>query len=747
MGINRRTFLQQTSLALLSLGISEGALSWFEKQTHLGLYPQTLAQPTSRKLAILVGINQYQPNTNALRGCLTDVELQKELLIHRFGFQPQDIITLTEAQATRENIETAFEEHLNKQAQAGDIVVFHFSGLGTQLKLTPSPTEEESGEKLANALVPVDYLLADGETAMVNGLLLETLALMVRSLATDKVTVVLDTSYGSSQTTLAGSLRFRSLVSPNLAQVSLAELAFQEQLQTQINSSLTKRYFQSGKLPGIFLTAAQEKQQATEFTSNSLSAGLFTYAWTQYLWQTTPASSIQISYRHTVEELGKVRGKQQQPQLTKSSTQPLWTYYLLPENQSGGEAVVTGADSGGLINLKLLGLPAQLLPNYSIGSCFTSLPATAESAKLTLQLQTKNGLTAKAKIVGESQQVQPGQILQEEIRTIPRSLGLNVALERNLSKIERVDATSAFSNLKIVTSTAIAGEEVADCLLAKVERQSAAKSKTSEENSQEHENDRGYGLLSADGVPLPNTLGKANEAVKSAVARLKKSLETLLATKLWRLIANENSALLPVRVTLELVDTDNGFLMQKTTRGAIQLTKTTAEELPPSPVSAREDSIAIIKLGSRLQYRLENYSDRPLYLMVLGLDARGRVIAFDPIPSSPPLIPAQTTQVFPVEDSSFNWIVSGTTGYREMQLVLSVVPFNETIAALSNTDNTQADVEQLINLNNPLPVAYALLQDLHNASAVSETLISSGSDLYALDVNSWASFSFFYEVV
>ena len=743
MGIKRRTFLQQTSLALLGWGISQKALSWFERRTQLGLYSQALAQTTSRKLALLVGIDRYKSN-NALRGCLTDVELQQELLVHRFGFQPQDIITLTDTQATRENIETAFEEHLHQQAQAEDIVVFHFSGLGTQLQLPPVNAEAESEENLVNALLPIDYLLADGETTTVNGLLLETLTLLVRSLATDKVTVVLDTSYGRSAKTLAGSLRFRSLVAPTPGQISLSELAVQEQLKAQVNSSLTKRYLRSGKLPGIFLTAAQEEQQATEFTSNSLSAGLFTHAWTQYLWQITPASRIQVSYRHTAEELAKLRGKQQLPQLTKTQQQPFWTYYLLPENQSGGEAVVTGVDTGGSVNLKLLGLPIQLLPNYGISSCFTSLPATAESAPVTLQLQTKNGLTAKAKVVGESKPIQPGQILQESVRVIPRNLGLNVALEQNLSKIERVDATSAFSNLKIVTSTATAGEEVADCLLAKVERQPAIKSNASEENSPEHESDRGYGLLSADGILLPNTLGKANEAVKSAVARFQKPLETLLATKLWRLIANEDSALLPVRIALEVVDSENSSIVQKTTRGAIRLTKTEAEELPASLVS---EAIATIKLGSRLQYRLENYSDRPLYLLALGLDARGRIIAFDPVPSSPPLIPAQTTQVFPVEDTAFNWIVSGATGYREMQLILSVAPFTETIATLSDMDNTQADVEQLVNLNTPLPVVQALLQDLHNASGVAETLISSGSDLYALDVKSWASLSFFYEVV
>jgi hypothetical protein len=78
-------------------------------------------------------VNQYQTVRNApeyfwgnLAGCVTDVELQRDLLINRYGFQPADIVTLTDGQATRANIETAFLEHLVKQAQAGDVVIFHF---------------------------------------------------------------------------------------------------------------------------------------------------------------------------------------------------------------------------------------------------------------------------------------------------------------------------------------------------------------------------------------------------------------------------------------------------------------------------------------------------------------------------------------------------------------------------------------------------------------------------------------------
>ena len=106
--MKRRDFLGRVGWAIAALGLSDAA--WLRSSDR---YYQALAQPTLRKLALLVGINQY-PSTQPLRGCLTDVELQRELLIHRFGFQEADILTLTEQQATREQIEAAFLEHLIK---------------------------------------------------------------------------------------------------------------------------------------------------------------------------------------------------------------------------------------------------------------------------------------------------------------------------------------------------------------------------------------------------------------------------------------------------------------------------------------------------------------------------------------------------------------------------------------------------------------------------------------------------------
>ena len=203
MGLDRRTFLQQAALALISVGASEAGINLLSKNPRfsrwLQPYIETLAQTTNRKLALLVGINEYSQKTR-LHGCVNDVELQKELLVHRFGFKAQDVHILTDRQATRENIETAFVEYLKEPAEIDDIVLFHFSGYGSQVKLPRSVTEETLAQslvknntseeitdyRLVNSLVPVDSSIPNKGKPAANDLLQSTLLGLGRSLKTVK---------------------------------------------------------------------------------------------------------------------------------------------------------------------------------------------------------------------------------------------------------------------------------------------------------------------------------------------------------------------------------------------------------------------------------------------------------------------------------------------------------------------------------------------------------------------------------
>ncbi len=840
MGLKRRTFLQQTGLVLAALGVSETVLSLLgEKSLAVPLlerYFQVLAQPTGRKLALLVGINQY-PHSTALAGCVTDVELQRELLIHRFGFNPSDILTLTDRQATRENIETTFLEHLTEQAKAGDVVLFHFSGYGSRVhiaspkqELGGNSQEKESDLSIAsrvspsqayevNSLVPVDSIEPNKEKLLANDVLEDTLVLLLRSLATDHVTTVLDTSYTPAQATLQGTLRVRSSPNPPATAPSPGELAFQQQIRLHSNllGDKLKNSENLNQIPGIVLAASGPSQPATEAQWRGFSAGLFTYALTQHLWQAFPATTIQISLSRAAGTVNQLVGKEQQPRLIskKSPNQPLLAYYLPPDPSIGADGVVTAVEENGrTAQLWLAGLPATVLEYYGSNCVLTLAPAklAVEQLKVEdnlenlqpsnqplgntsdkqlstpekpqLQIRSKEGLTAKAQILGisgtENYALQVGQLVQEAIRVLPRHLGLTLALDANLERIERVDATSAFATIAYVSSVVTAGEQPADYLFGKVSLPQPAaptpaaslsdSAPSSTEASVSLTRTEGYGLFYLAREPIRNTAGDVGEAVKSAVNRLTPKLKTLLAAKLLRLTANEGSSRLGIRASLEIITPEPKVIMQRETLRASLSSQVLADKKTKDKLTSpmAEGSIPTLSIGSRIQYRLENYSSSPIYYMLLGFDTNSNAIAFYKIQSSPqadesenklPLISAAIapgeTLTLPKSLEASSWIVSGPVGLAEIQLICCREPFTKAIAALEVARRPKGDGEQLGDLFNPLEVAQAVLQDLHTASTKitaktsSYALDSIGtvSDTYALDVNAWATLSFIYQVV
>lgn len=755
--MKRRTFFQKSGIMLAALGLSQAGLSLLSDR-----YFQALAQSSPRKLALLVGINQYLFGT-PLAGCVTDVELQRELLIHRFGFHPSDILTITDQQATRQNIETAFLEHLTKQAKSGDMVVFHFSGYGSRLKKATFQ-ESESLEKpknpkespVTNLLLPVDGIIQVKNQPVVNALTEDTLWLLLRSLPTDLVTSVLDTSYTDGGIILQGNLRVRSRPSILTGEITAEELALQDQLKQ--NSQIINPD------PGLVLVAAKPEQVATEGQMDGFSSGFFTYALTQHLWQATPATTVQVSLSRVAGTVEQLVGNKQQPQICKQSNpqQSLLAYHVLYPQILGADGVVMGVEEyGKTAQLWLAGLPAKVL-QYSINSLFTTvIPANAPNEvtpPLQLTLRSHDGLKAKARVnssnANENNKVQVGQLVQEVIRVLPHNVNLTVALDSCLARIERVDATSAFSGVPHVTSI-VAGEQSADCLLGRVSTTESVLARAESESVagiSEPLPKSSYALFSPGLEPIPNTSGEAGEAVKTAVNRLVPKLQNLLAAKLLRLTANEGSSRLGVQATLETIAPTEQVLMQRSTVRApwpspkVSLSSTTPKE-----------GLVKLPISSSIQYKIHNYGDAPIYFILLGMDANGSPIALLPTRSTNNLneegsksfaaqviIPGETT-IIPANTSPFKWVVQGPRGVVEVLLIFNRAPFSQTLATWE--DAKISAFGRLTTLPNPLEVARAILDDLHQGSGKMAEAIAAPPDTWVLDVNNWATLSFIYQVV
>ncbi len=739
MGLNRRNFLQKAGLALFSVGVSEAGISLLGSSEKLAPwlkpYVQTLAASTNRKLALLVGVNEY-PQSESLAGCLTDVELQKELLIQRFGFNPEDILTLTNLKATRENIESAFLDHLVAQVKDGDVVVFHFSGYGGQVKIpstiqaaTINQALEGESYQLVDSLVPVDGIIPTKKEPASNELLKDTLIYLGRSLNTKNVTIVLDASFSPQESFFQGNLKIRasSLTGEN---PNPEELAFQEHLKIRLATEGLQGGLKALPSSEVLLAAASQDQIAVEKAWDGFTAGLFTYTLTQHLWQTTPQTKILTVLQRTGETVATITDNLQQPTIQGKVEQTTLPYYTAPKSSISADGFVADIDSK-TVYLQLTGIPSGIIDCYGVNSCFSLISESGNwEQKNLLQISSREGLEAKTQLIQSIEsapKIQVGQLVQEAIRILPQDLGLIVGLN-DLERIERVDATSALSIVNTVTSAVVAEDQNVDCLLSKVQKTDIEK---------------GYGLLTVAGTIIPKTVGNTNEAVKSAISRLEPQFTNLLAEKWLELTVNEDSSLLPIEVTLE----SSSQLFRKTSRISqstkLSSTKSLAVDIP------------VLIAGSKIQLSLKNNSDRTLYGMILevntknhrvapyiaeDIDAEGKLVNLKDI-----AIAANSQVIVPEAADSWEWDISPSQGITKMYVIFATKPFSNTLRLISQIPTATLARPHILNISDPLRIVRGILQDLNDTSAVSSEIIDPNTDVYALDTKSWASLKFTYQ--
>lgn len=785
MALKRREFIQKSSMLLAGLGLSEAA--WWQLSSR---YQQALAQPTHRKLALLVGINQYpkisQRNIEPLGGCVTDVELQRELLIGRFGFSPSDIITLTNQEATRENIEVSFIEHLVNQAKSGDLVVFHYSGYGSRV---PRLDQAVDVPNIQNSLIPVD-VTSDFNQKPIKDIMEDTLWLLLRSLPTQQIITILDTSYAYPGYSKQGVLKIRSAASPtsNSPVTDSDTTNRQTELLERLKidpKQLEKR--RPGELPGLVLAATKPSQISTETTWEELSAGLFTYSLTQTLWNITATSDFKNCLGRVAGMVERITGPSQQPQLQRqvitTDTKELQPINLTLTSPPADGIITTVEDDGKTTKLLLGGLPASVLESGDIQSLFTVIPDTEDipaNLQPKLQIRSHNALHSTAEVrmleVGslKSPPVKPHQFVKEAIRILPRHINLKVGLDPKLDRIERVDATSALSSVSDVSI--ISNDQPIDYLLSRVRDNTIAQSPSAPVISlfQGH-----YGLFSPGQVLVPDTAGEGGEAVKVAVQRLVPHLKTLLASKLLRLTQNEHSELLKAKVTLGMLAPQSRAIAKRETPQAsykgtqkLALTGVSNNLNATSTVVTRSEAFGIPTLpkDSRIQIQLQNNGDLPLYFILFLFDSHSQTYVYDATKSPtmdtednsivlPQVLRVESGKTLTIPPANLDQgnsttevlgeLIRGPAGLIETYLIISHYPFTKTLPAISRgfKETSRSSKTRLQLLTNPLEVSRAILEDLTKASKLGVERSGISTENIALDVNAWATFDFVCRVV
>ncbi len=702
MKFSRRNFLQGVTASIATIWGWEN-LPVFSP-TQLDAYAATINDnPTARKLALLVGIDKYASGNSNLKGCKTDVELQKLLLIHRFGFQPEDILIITDEKATRDNIITSFNQHL-QQATKDDVVVFHFSGYGRNV-LVNNP---DSKNITVKSIITYDTM--DAKNNQVDDILLDTMISLAENLNTKKYTLVFDTSFSSASNSIQKQISLRGYQYNPQVTIAQTVLDFQQQLNPQYALGITNSQ-QKSSLSGIVLYPTTENI-AVEINTNNFHAGLFTYTLTQSMWTTfKPIDNTNLKSK-IATKISLYSNQLSQIELSPQDLSNSINYHLSFSPKSQGIGIISNINPPNNVEVKLLGLPLLILLNYTVNSILKV--KNIEGKDITIKINSISGNTIQGTVNTDNiNLIKKGLVVQELLRILPEKLGLNIGLNNNLTKIEKVDATSALSTIGVVSAVSTIGNNFVDYILDKSDEK------------------QGYSLFSPTGVALKYTNPTSeHEGIHSAVKRFEdfNYLNTDLAYKLLNLTYNEYSSTLAVTSTVEVNYNDSVYKCVKSTSSVDDQSQ------------IQNDRLINIPQNSSINIKIDNQNQEDLYFMVLDINPVQEISVFN----SPELklVTANKTKTLPKNSDSIQWFINDNKGLGELIIICSKSPLTKTFESLRINNGFKAQNEQILSLKNSANMAKSVLEDLHQINNVAPNT----NDVYALNMNSWVTFSFVYQI-
>lgn len=754
---NRRHFLQFASSMLATLGISQ-----LEIEQQAIRYAQVLAQNTPRKLALLVGINRYDdPRLIQLNGAVNDSELQKQLLIHRFGFNPSDILTLTERDATRENILQAFQEHLIKSAKPGDVVVFHYSGHGSQVA---DPDKVLDGGRVST-IVPIDSGLPPGyphKGGKVNDITGHTLWLLMQAINTENLTFVLDSCYSGGAR--KGLLTVRSrpgdqellrITDPKIQLLaSNEEQEYQKQLMSRLklNSAGLSAQRKIGVPKGVMLYAAQANQEAIDAPFGDISAGVFTYVLTRYLWQETGADAVNqviVSTTNTtkriLEEYFPSSNSLQEPSFNvkQGSDNGKQAVYFFSRKSIPAEAVVTKVQ-GNQIDLFLGGIDPRSLKAFGRGATFAVVDSQGQEQGH-VQVESRQQLNARGKLIPATTRgaiIAAGTLLQERSRAIPSNLTLDIGLDPSLGQ-DTEQAKQALQAIKRIQPVSLSQQELQYILgrISKSYYQQLQKLKV--KNIPEVGS---IALFSPAQDLIPGSAGIPTEKITDAVKRLQPKLKSLLAARLVKLTLNTSSSKLAVSAVMQRVDGSQILAESFTVRGGEVKIPSRSRGTTPQTSNAEK-----LQPGTEVQFVVANNEPRDLYISVLLISVDGELTVLSPLPGDDDVAPVPAKQEIQIPDrdrgEQYKFQIGKDPGIAEVLVIASTTPLTRAIQLLRTLAAEKPEGRGLpVNFEKePTEAIASLLDDLDEGSrggGASET-----PGIRQIDTRQMAALSITFEVI
>lgn len=318
-----------------------------------------LATPlwSAEKKALLIGINNYLRAGDEwdLKGCLNDVEMTQQMLITKFQFPRENIKTLLDEQATAANIVQAIEEWLIADSKPGDIVYFHFSGHGSQMRDWDGDEEDGKDELLC----PADMQPGVRRTVITDDQLGELLA----RVQAHNITVVLDACHSGTGTRDSALSRSRYMsFEPGEKTLHLQETRSATTRTDVLNQRSLDKLSGSGGMESGFGSQVTisgckpEQTSADAWISDGYYAGALTYNLVENIKKASPNTT----YRQLLESVARdikadqyrqipqIEGNIDQPLLSLGTTEVTAVPFVLIESVQDSTVILNAGQAQGL---------------------------------------------------------------------------------------------------------------------------------------------------------------------------------------------------------------------------------------------------------------------------------------------------------------------------------------------------------------------------------------------------------------
>jgi hypothetical protein len=395
--------------------------------------------------ALLVGIDQYRPPIRSLRGCANDVRAIQALLEQRIVGTEDRLEgprVLLNEDATRQAVIDGFRQYL-ANAREGDVVLFYYSGHGSQAQ-TPPEFQYLEPDRLDETLVCYDsrragqYDLADKE-----------LAKLIAEVAEQgpHIVVILDSCHSGSGTRAADTEGVRSIETDHRQRpvdsfiVSPAEARALSSMRTAAETFTDWAALPQGN--HVLLAACRAEEEAKERFVEGEQRGVFSY----FLIKTLQGTGESPTYRDLlkrVNALVRMNAARQSPQLEViqvedldrpflgGAIRPRSPYFTLSYDQEHGWVIDAGAVHG---ISRVTGEETTVLAIFPLDSNLeqvTDLSGAQGTARIT---QVLPGLSSVAVDFGEVAPPTPEMTYKAIVTSLPLP-PLGVAVEGDASGVE-----------------------------------------------------------------------------------------------------------------------------------------------------------------------------------------------------------------------------------------------------------------------------------------------------------------------